>query len=89
MGWNEVFYYKIPNEKGHRKIAIDRKGNVYFAGKSTNTIQRLHSNGTADCVVLSESDGVNRPVSICFNKGCDKLYMANWNSGVVHVYSCS
>jgi sugar lactone lactonase YvrE len=85
----EVFLYKIPNEWDHRKIAIDRNGNVYVAGKTTNTIQRLHSDGTVDCVVLNVGDGVKIPVSICFNKSCDKLYMANRNSYVVHVYVCS
>ena len=85
----KVFSYKIPNERDHRKIAIDRNGNVYVVGSDRNTIQRLHSNGTVDCVVLKESDEVKDSLSICFNKRCDKLYMANWNSGVVHVYSCS
>jgi hypothetical protein len=85
----EVFSYKIPNEDDHRNITIDRNGNVYVPGRNTNTIQRLHSDGTVDCVVLKESDEVKEPLSICFNKSCDKLYMANWNSCVVHVYSCS
>ena len=85
----EVFSYKIPKENGHRKIAIDRNGNVYVAGYNTNTIQRLHSNGTVDCAVLNEGDEVKGPLSICFNKSCDKLYMANHSSSVVHVYSCS
>jgi sugar lactone lactonase YvrE len=91
VNWDgtEVFSYKIPNEKGHRKIAIDRNGNVYVAGYHTNIIQRLHSNGTVDCVVLNERDEVKQPVSICFNNSCNKLYMANRNSRVVHVYSCS
>ena len=91
VNWNgaEVFSYKIPNEDDHRKIAIDRNGNVYVAGKRKNTIQRLHSDGTVDCVVLTKGDGVNEPLSICFNKSCDKLYMANSNSYVVHVYVCS
>ena len=91
VNWDgtEVFSYKIPNEKFHMKIAIDRNGNVYVTGKSTNTIQRLYSNGTVDCVVLNEGDGVKIPLSICFNKGCDKLYMTNMNSCVVHVYVCS
>jgi DNA-binding beta-propeller fold protein YncE len=85
----EVFSYKIPNEAIHRKIAIDRNGNVYVVGYDTNTIQRLHSNGTVDCAVLNKGDEVNVPLSTCFNKNCDKLYMANRNSSVVHVYSCS
>ena len=91
VNWHgfEIFSYKIPKEQYHMKIAIDRNENVYIAGYHTNTIQRLHSNGTADCVVLNESDGVKAPLSICFNKGCDKLAIANVRSGVVHVYSCS
>ena len=91
VNWNgtEVFSYKIPNEYDHRKIAIDRNGNVYVVGSDTNTIQRLHSNGTVDCVVLNEGDGVKEPLSICFNKSCDTLYMANKKSCVVHVYVCS
>jgi hypothetical protein len=85
----EIFSYNIPNEWDHRKIAIDRNGKVYVPGRSTNTIQRLHSDGTVDCVVLNVEDGVEQPLSICFNKSCDKLYLANKNSSVVHVYSCS
>ena len=79
------------NEVNHKKIAIDRSGNVVVVGYDTNTmaIPRLHSDGTVDCVVLKESDGVNGPLSICFNKSCHKLYMANLESCVVHVYSCS
>jgi hypothetical protein len=91
VNWDgtEVLSCEIPNEENLRKIAIDRNGNVYVAGKSTNTIQRLHSNGTVDCVVLNEGDIVDQPLSICFNTNCDKLYMANIDSPVVHVYSCS
>ena len=92
VNWDgtEVFSCKIPTEeRGHRKIAIDRNGNVYVAGESTNTIHRLYSDGTVDCVVLNEGDGVKHPLSICFNKSCDKLYMANRSPSVVHVYSCS
>jgi hypothetical protein len=84
----EEFSYTIPKESNHRKIAVDRNGNVYVAGKKTNTIQRLHSDGTVDCVVLNHGDGVKKPLSICFNKHCDKLYMANIHSCVVHVYAC-
>jgi hypothetical protein len=91
VNWDgtEVLSCEIPNEENLRKIAIDRNGNVYVVGKSTNTIQRLHSNGTVDCVVLNKGDGVDQPLSICFNTNCDKLYMANIDSPVVHVYSCS
>ena len=91
VNWDgtEVFSYKIPNEEGHRKIVMDRNGNVYSVGYHTNTIQRLHSNGTVDCVVLSESDGVKETFLVCFNKSCYKLHITNYYSGVVHVYSCS
>ena len=91
VNWDgtEVFSYTIPNEESHKKIAIDRNGKVYVTGYGTNTIQRLHSDGTVDCVVLNKGDEVKRPVSVCFNKHCDKLYMANNDSRVVHVYSCS
>ena len=91
VNWDgtEVFSYTILTEEDHRKIAIDRNGNVYVAGYDANSIQRLHSNGTLDCVVLNEGDGVKGPLSICFNKSYDKLYLANHDSGVVYVYACS
>jgi hypothetical protein len=53
------------------------------------TIQRLNSNCTVANGVLKESDEVKEPLSICFNKNSDKLYMANFRSYVVHVYTCS
>ena len=91
VNWDgtEVISYKIPNEGDHRKIAIDRNGNVYVVGSDTNIIQRLHSDGTVDCVVINEDDEIKDPLSICFNKSCDKLYMANYESSVVRVYTCS
>ena len=91
VNWDgtEIFSCEIPNEENHKKIAIDRNGNVYVVGNDTNIIQRLHSNGSVDCVVLNEGDEVKQPLSICFNKSCDKLYMANMSSCVVHVYACS
>jgi len=91
VNWDgtEVFSYKIPNEEDHRKIAIDRNGNVYVVGFDTNTIQRLNSNCTVANGVLKESDEVKEPLSICFNKNSDKLYMANFKSYVVHVYTYS
>ena len=57
-----------PNEDNHKKIAIDRNRNIFVVGYDTNTIQRLHSNGTVDCVVLSECEEVKEPLSICFDK---------------------
>jgi hypothetical protein len=39
--------------------------------------------------VLNDGDGVKGPLSICFNKSCDKLYMTSENSRVVHVFACS
>ena len=85
----EIFSCEIPNEEDHKKIAIDRNGNVYVVGNDTNIIQRLHSNGSVDCVVLKKGDGVKQPLSIYFNKSCDKLYMANFMSCAVHVDACS
>ena len=69
----DVFSYTIPNEESHKKIAIDRNGKVHVTGYGTNTIQRLHSDGTVDCVVLNKGDEVKRPVSVCFNKNCDMV----------------
>jgi hypothetical protein len=51
-------------------------GNVYVVGYDTNTIQRLNSNCTVANGELKESDEVKEPLSICFNKNSDKLYMA-------------
>ena len=91
VNWDgtEIFSCEIPNEEDHKKIAIDRNGNVYVVGNDTNIIQRLHSNGSVDCVVLKKGDGVKQPLSIYFNKSCDKLYMANFMSCAVHVDACS
>jgi hypothetical protein len=38
-GGTEVFSHTIPNEESHRKIAIDRNGNVHAAGNNANAIQ--------------------------------------------------
>jgi hypothetical protein len=61
----------------------------YCIRKYFSSIPICSVDRTPVSVVLNKGDEIKRPVSVCFNKNCDKLYMANNDSRVVHVYSCS
>ena len=60
-----IYRYDISGEDG---LAVDRQGYIYISGYQSNDIQRLSPDGTFRDIVLSESDGIDGPWGITFNK---------------------
>ena len=79
-----IYIYDISSYEG---LAVDRQGNVYISGYTTNDIHRLAPDGTFRDIVLSERDGIEGPWCITFNKIFTKLFVISGGKSVL-VYSC-
>lgn len=84
----QAFSCSIKNEENHRTITTDQHDNVYLVGRYTRKIQRLHSNGTPDRVILAKDCCINEPLALCFNKTYDKLYISNYGCREILVFNC-
>jgi hypothetical protein len=80
-----IYRYDI---SGRRGLAVDQQGHVYISGRDSHDIHRLSPDGTLRDIVLSEHDGVDRPVGITFNNDFTKLFIINSRGKTVLVNSC-
>jgi hypothetical protein len=83
-----IYRYDISGNLG---LAVDQQGHVYISGRDSDDIHRLSPDGTFRDIVLSEHDGVDRPLGIAFNNDFTRLFIINEGlSGgkTVLVYSC-
>jgi sugar lactone lactonase YvrE len=56
---------------------VDQQGYVYISGEDSDDIHRLSPDGTFRDIVLSEHDGVDKPLNITFNNDFTKLFIIN------------
>ena len=63
----EVFRYSIPGERNHRRIISDKLGRIYVGGFYTNSVHRLHPDGTLDRIVLNKVKQCYNLLAFCFN----------------------
>ncbi|CAC5407946.1 unnamed protein product [Mytilus coruscus] len=56
------------NKKGIEGIAVDDRGDVYVAEKTSNNIHKLFNNNQKPGIVMIVDDGVYRPISLSFKK---------------------
>jgi hypothetical protein len=80
-----IYRYDI---SGLRGLAVDQQGYVYISGEDSDDIHRLSPDGTFRDIVLSEHDGVDKPLNITFNNDFTKLFIINEDGKTVLVYSC-
>jgi hypothetical protein len=67
-------------------IALDKNRNVYVAGRSTNNVVVLSPDGSNCREILTQSDGLDRPFSLCINIDRNELLVCNL-SGPAFVFS--
>jgi sugar lactone lactonase YvrE len=68
------------------KIALDKNRNVYVAGKGTNNVVVLSPDGKNCRQILTKSDGVDEPYSLCINVDRSELMVCNYR-GPAFVFS--
>ncbi|XP_071176863.1 uncharacterized protein [Mytilus edulis] len=72
-------------------VTTDKKGNLYVACESLNTIQRITPKGKLLDSILNAENDINRPTDISFGNDYRKLFVLNHvedNTNVL-VFSCS
>ena len=80
-----IYIYDI---SGYRGLAVDQQGHVYICRRDSHDIHRLSPDRTLRDIVLSEHDGLDKPVSITFNNDFTKLFIINRYGKTVLFYSC-
>ncbi|CAG2220622.1 unnamed protein product [Mytilus edulis] len=58
-------------------MTLDSKGNLYVACHDSNELHRLSPDCKVDVILLMKSDGIDKPMSVVFNKTFTKLYISN------------
>ncbi|XP_063430711.1 uncharacterized protein LOC134712783 [Mytilus trossulus] len=62
-----------------RGISVDNIQNVFAAGHVSNNLLIIQNDGKVSKMLLSESDGLNHPVPVCYNKNKKTLFVCNDN----------
>jgi hypothetical protein len=74
----EIWTFKDENVlRGPRGIALDKHRNVYVAGKGTNNVVVLSPAGKNCREILTKSNGLDRPFSLCINIDRNELLVCN------------
>ncbi|CAG2220623.1 unnamed protein product [Mytilus edulis] len=70
-------------------ITLDSKGNIYITCYDSHCLHRLSSDCKIDDIMLKKADGIDRPMSVAFNKTFSKLYISNSGSDrSVLIFNC-
>jgi DNA-binding beta-propeller fold protein YncE len=68
-----------------RGVAVDRDLNIYVASESNDSVVVISPDGKHCRTVLGESDGIYKPLAICFDKVKNNLVVCNYN-GTAFLY---
>ena len=85
---SNVFTFSSPDLKGIYCIDTDRQGHVYVVGFGSNNILRLSSDGQNSDIITKKEDGISYPVTLCFSRDFQKLFVSNERGKRVVVYNC-
>ncbi|XP_052083856.1 tripartite motif-containing protein 45-like [Mytilus californianus] len=83
-----MFTYNSENFRWPVNMATDVQDNIYLLGMKSHNLHRLLPKGTFHKEMLTESDELNFPRCIAFNKNYSKLYISNDLGKSISVFSC-
>ncbi|XP_053390769.1 uncharacterized protein LOC128553621 [Mercenaria mercenaria] len=66
-------------------VCTDRRGNMFVSGCSSNNVVQLGRDGKKMGVIVKSSDGLKRPLSLCFDTRQCKLAITQESSDVVKI----
>ena len=72
--------------KGAMGVCSDPEGNVYVCGRDTNTIHQVSSDGRKVQAILSERDGIDKPLCVCHCPLDNRFVVTSWMSDTVQVF---
>lgn len=71
---------------GTMGIFSDPEGNVYVCGRDTNNIHQVGSDGGKVQTILTERDGIEKPLCVCHCPLDNRLVVTSWMSDTVQVF---
>ena len=78
--------YSDQDLTGAMGIFADPEGNVYVCGRDTNNIHQVSLNGGKVKTILTDRDGVEKPVCVCHCPLDNRLVVTSWMSDTVQVF---
>lgn len=69
-------------------LALDTKRNSYVTGFDSNDLHRISPDGKEVNRILKETDGLNIPIAVAFNKTYSKMYISNSSDKNVMIFNC-
>ena len=64
----------------------DPEGNVYVCARDTNSIHQVRSDGGKVQTILTERDGIEKPLCVCHCPLDNRFVVTSWMSDIVQVY---
>lgn len=83
-----LFTYNSEDFRWPVNMATDVQDNIYLLGMKSHNLHRLLPKGKFHKEMLTESDELNFPRCIAFNKNYSKLYISNDLGKSISVFSC-
>ncbi|CAC5411467.1 unnamed protein product [Mytilus coruscus] len=72
---------------GPMTLALDTNGNSYVTEYNSSNLLRISSDGKKDKIILQNSDRLNSPLAVAFNKTYNKTYISNAHN--VMIFNCN
>ncbi|KAL4218864.1 hypothetical protein ACF0H5_021452 [Mactra antiquata] len=83
---NYLFTIKDKDLNGVRGVCTDGRGNIFVAGYDSHNVVQYNENGKKIGVVVKQEDGLNKPHSLSFNQGQNRLFVTMLDSDVLKMY---
>ena len=83
---NTLSQYSDNSLKGTMGLKSDPEGNVYVCGRDTNTIHQVSTDGRKVQAILTERDGIDKPLCVCHCPLDNRFVVTSWMSDTVQVF---
>ncbi|KAL4218863.1 hypothetical protein ACF0H5_021451 [Mactra antiquata] len=83
---NYVSTIKDNDLNGVRGVCIDRRGNIFVAGYSSDNLVQYNEDGKKIGVVVKQDDGLKRPLSMAYSREQNRLFVTMDNSDLLKMY---
>ncbi|VDI30301.1 Hypothetical predicted protein [Mytilus galloprovincialis] len=83
---NRIWNFKDKSLTRPGGIATDSAKNVFVVGIRSNNLMILQDDGTVSKTLLTEADGLDRPIRLDYNKKTNMLLVCNTYDGTAFLY---
>ncbi|XP_071162384.1 uncharacterized protein [Mytilus edulis] len=84
---NNIWNFKNTSLTTPGGIATDGAQNLFVVGIRSNNLMILQDDGTVSKTLLTNADGLDKPIRLYYNKKTNILLVCNKHDGIVFLYS--